>query len=145
MNKLQEKIKKTFNEFDGKNLESLNNFYSKKIVFEDPVTKVKGLENLKKYYSHAYKNVKSISFDFDEIFHEGLNFAATWKMNVSVKGLNYGKKYSVPGISKFKFDEDDLVIEHRDYFDLGDMVYERLPVQGMLITFVKKMLARSGH
>ena len=105
MKKRKNTIIKTFNAFKGTNSEILNTFYSKKILFQDPVTTVKGLENLKKYYAHAYKNVQTIQFDFDEFFFDGANVLATWKMQVKAKGLNSGKKFSLPGISKFKFDQ----------------------------------------
>lgn len=142
VNVLKNKIKNTFNAFDGKNLENLDDFYADSVAFEDPVTKIKGLKNLKKYYSHAYKNVKSIKFEFSEIFNEGGTYGAAWEMHLSVKGLNGGREYTVPGFSRIKFNKKNLVIEHRDYVDLGDMVYERLPLQGLVISLIKKMLTK---
>lgn len=142
MTEFKSKIKKVFNAFDGKNLESLDGFYADHVLFQDPVTQVKGLKNLKKYYAHAYKNVKSIKFEFSEIFNEGSTYGAAWKMHLSVKGLNGGKEYTVPGFSRLKFNKRGLVTEHRDYVDLGDMVYERLPLQGLVISLIKKMLTK---
>ncbi|MFZ3229809.1 MAG: nuclear transport factor 2 family protein [Pseudobdellovibrio sp.] len=137
---LKDKIIKTFNSFDGTNLEHLNSFYSNEIIFEDPITKVIGLTNLKKYYAHAYKNVKSIRFDFSNIISDHLTYGASWEMHLCAKGLNQGNEFAVPGFTLLKFNDNELVSEHRDYFDLGAMVYEKLPIQGIIINTLKKFL-----
>lgn len=136
----KELILKTFNDFDGKNLSLLESFYDQKISFCDPVHCVEGLDKLKSYYKHAYKNVISIRFEFGQIIREGLRYSGPWTMHLSVKGLNGGAPYSVEGCSVFEFNEKNLVIRQRDYLDLGEMVYERIPVQGFLIQQLKKFL-----
>lgn len=140
----RQKIQSAFNNFTGKNLESLNSFYSSDVLFMDPVVEVKGLERLKGYYSHAYENVKSIRFEFAETIQEGNRIGAAWTMRLSVSRLNGGKEYEVPGYSVFRFNEQGLVDYHRDYVDLGSMVYERLPIQGQIIRGIKSLLKRGA-
>lgn len=136
------KIQNAFNSFTGKNLDSLNSFYSADVVFVDPVIEVRGLDHLKAYYSHAYENVKSIRFEFSEMIQEGNKVGAAWTMHLSAARLNGGKEYEVPGFSVFNFNEQGLVKYHRDYVDLGAMVYERLPLQGQIIRGIKSLLKR---
>lgn len=140
VDELKQKIKKNFNEFDGKNLEMLNGFYADNIQFADPVTQLRGLDKLKEYYAHAYKNVKSVNFEFGDIFNDGQTYAAPWTMHIAAKGLNGGKEFPVEGLSHFKFNNKGLVVYHRDYLDLGQMVYEKLPVQGLIIKTIKKLM-----
>jgi len=136
-----EKIKTVFNAFDGKDLERLNDFYAQDVVFEDPVDKISGLPALKKYYTHAYKNVISIRFDFADIINQDNAYAAPWTMHMKVRGLNGGEEYAVKGLSQMVFNDKGLVVYHRDYVDLGAMVYERLPLFGAVIRKLKKLLA----
>ncbi|HEY1079113.1 MAG TPA: nuclear transport factor 2 family protein [Bdellovibrio sp.] len=140
----KQKIERAFNSFTGKNLDSLNSFYASDVVFIDPVLEVRGLGRLKAYYSHAYENVKSIRFEFTDTIQEGSKVGASWIMHLQVTRLNGGKEYQVPGFSLFKFNEDGLVIFHRDYVDLGAMIYERLPLQGQIIRGIKSLLKRGG-
>lgn len=137
----RETITAIYNSFDGKNLEALDAFYASNVAFQDPVTSTRGLAQLKKYYAHAYANVRSIQFDFDEIARDGNQYFAPWTMKLRVRGLNRGKAFSVKGISHLKFNAKGLVEYHRDYFDLGEMVYERLPIQGFVISQFKKLLS----
>jgi len=140
MTDLKSKIRTNFNEFNGKNLEILNSFYAPDVLFIDPVTQVRGLGELKKYYQHAYKNVLNIRFDFSEMIQEGNQVVGVWVMQLAAKGLNKGRSFPVHGSSLMKFNSAALVEYHRDYVDMGEMIYEKLPVQGFVIQQVKKLL-----
>lgn len=137
---IQKKIIKAFNELNGHNLEILNDFYDEEAVFEDPVSKAEGLRNIKKYYAHVYKNVKSIRFDFKEIRNQENHYYAHWTMHLQANGLNSGHSYAVEGLSYMKFNEAGHVVYHRDYLDLGSMLYERIPIFGSVVSFIKNRL-----
>lgn len=134
------KVKAAFNQFDKDHMEVLDGFYAKQAVFQDPVLKVEGLENIKTYYSHVYAKVKTIQFEFRDVFQSASGFAMPWTMTLAVKGLNGGKPYPVDGLSIFAFDKSGKVIFHRDFVDLGAMVYEKIPVFGKVIQQIRKML-----
>lgn len=134
------RIQTTFNSFNGKNLSFLDSFYAADVIFTDPVGTVKGLPALKDYYKHAYEQVRSIQFDFREILQDGPDFMAFWLMTLSVRGLNGGSPYQVHGMSRLTFNETGLVVFHRDYVDLGEMIYEHIPVQGFIIRKIKQAL-----
>lgn len=135
-----ELIRSTFNSLSKNNMEILKDFYAEDIEFTDPVTHVKGLQNLTKYYSHVYGNVIAIKFDFHEINSSDDTYFAKWTMTLQVKGLNSKLPYPTEGLSVMKFNSQNKVIYHRDYLDLGSMVYEQLPVLGPLIKLIKKKL-----
>ena len=140
-NKRKTLIEKTFNGLNKNNLHILNDFYDENIDFTDPVGNIQGLSLLKKYYGHVYKNVNSINFEFEQINQQDNTFFAKWKMNLQVKGLNANTPYSVEGFSVLRFTAQDKVDYHRDYLDLGSMVYEKIPVLGKAIKLIKKNLS----
>ena len=135
-----EKIISFYNQFNGKNLEILNQFYSDDVQFQDPITKTDGLDQLKKHYTKSYQNIKLIRFDFSEFIQTDNKYSCTWVMNVAVNGLNGGKEFQVSGISILYFNSEGLITYHRDYFDLSEMVYEKLPLIGSVIGQIKKRL-----
>jgi hypothetical protein len=140
MEKHSQKIRSLYKQFTGKNLSILDDFYAKTVQFRDPVQSVTGLEDLKKYYAKAYEHVKTIEFEFSDIFNEGLKYSASWRMDLSVNGLNSGNLYQVYGTSIICFNSQGLIQEHRDYLDLGEMLYERIPIQGYFISKIKQRL-----
>ncbi len=135
-------IIETYNQFNGKNMDLLDGFYAADVEFHDPVTSLKGLGKLKEYYRHAYAHVTSIKFEFTEIIKDENKYCGCWQMKIVIPTLNSGKEYTVTGNSRLNFNKDGLVDYHRDYLDLGEMVYEKIPVQGFLLRLFKKKLAR---
>lgn len=136
----KQKIIHTFNQFNGSNIQSLNDFYSSNIIFSDPAHQIQGLDNLKNYYQRLYKNVESIHFDFKRFIQEGPILSGEWTMKLQVRQLNGGKPFEVQGASFFEFNADHLVVIHRDYFDLGAMLYEKIPGLGHLIKVIRLRL-----
>lgn len=135
----KQRIEQVFNQLRADNLHILDEFYHPDLHFLDPVGEMKGLANMKSYYAHMYKNVKQINFDFEHHIADGPNHMATWTMTYEVDALNGGRPISMKGVSDIRFDEQtNLVIYHRDYFDMGAMVYEYVPVLGAAVRYLKK-------
>jgi limonene-1,2-epoxide hydrolase len=135
-----EKIISFFNKFNGKNSEILNEFYSNDVQFQDPITQTDGLDELKKHYTKSYQNIKSIRFDFSEFIATENKYSCTWVMTAAVNGLNSGKEFQVSGVSVLYFNSEGLITYHRDYFDLSEMVYEKIPLIGSIVRGIKNKL-----
>lgn len=136
----QDLVSDIFNRFNGKNLEILALLYSQDVVFQDPIHRFQNLIELTNYYKKMYKNVIKIEFKFENFVSEDENLNAQWTMVAQIKGLNQGKEIRVHGASFFKFNKQGLVCYHRDYFDVGEMLYEQLPVLKYLIKGIKNQL-----
>ncbi|WP_028580165.1 nuclear transport factor 2 family protein [Desulfogranum japonicum] len=129
-----------YNQLHKDNLELLRDVYSKDVVFVDPAHEIQGIEELITYFSALYSNVDSISFDFtDHLLVEDSGYVR-WKMTFSHKRLNRGLPVMVDGVTYLQFDSAKMVDYHRDYFDLGAMLYEQIPVLGKVIRTIKKGL-----
>jgi ketosteroid isomerase-like protein len=133
-------IRWAFNELNADKTEILDDFYHEDVHFVDPVVDVKGLDDLRKHYAHQYGAVKEIHFAFIHEYIAGDTHTIEWEMTFSTKRLNKGKPFKIPGASVVTF-QDEKVIYHRDFFDLGDMIYERLPVIRAITKRVKKRLS----
>ena len=121
-------------------VEKLDQFYSKDIVFIDPAHQLSGILALKSYFADLLQNTQECRFVINAVNQENNTFFLTWCMVYRHKRINRGREVSVEGISKIVI-EDDLITHHRDYFDLGIMIYEQLPIVGGLIRGVKGRLA----
>ena len=62
-----------------------------------------------------------------------------WTMTFSHDRLSSGESISVNGCSHLKFAEK--IYYHRDYLDMGQMLYEHLPLFGRIVQFIKKRVA----
>ncbi len=136
-----ERIVTAFNELTADNLEILDGFYAPDVHFVDPLGEMHGLDALKDYYEGMYRNVQEIRFDFHDEVQQGDRHVVFWTMYARIKGLNKGREIALEGNSIITFNNDDLVAYHRDFFDVGAMVYEHVPIIGALVRRVKNRLS----
>jgi len=135
-------IEKTFNALRADTMDVLDDFYAADVTFEDPLGRIEGLADLKAYYADMYEDVEEISFAFHEQVVEGNTHVALWTMRVHLKRLNRGREITVEGNSVIRFNAEDRVVYHRDYFDMGAMVYQHVPI---LKCFIKRINKRLAH
>lgn len=131
-----------YQQLNKDNLHLLQQVYRDDIGFRDPMHQVNGIDDLTRYFANMYLNVTHIEFDIKEVVvsHSNSQAALYWTMTYSHPKLNKGQHIQVEGMSQLKF--DDKIYAHRDYFDLGQMLYEQVPFLGGLISLLKNRAAK---
>ena len=136
-----EKIVRVFNGLGPDTMPLLHEFYAPDVVFEDPLGRIHGRDNLHAYYENMYKTVQEIRFDFSSSVVQDDTHVVVWTMRLKARGLNRGQEVVLDGNSVLRFGADDKVIFHRDYFDMGAFVYQHVPVLLWLVAKVNQRLA----
>lgn len=131
---------KIYQTLSTNNLELLETIYHNEVTFIDPIHELKGFDNLFQYFQDLYENLISCEFVISNIIAQEDQAAIYWTMSYQHPKLNKGNVINVTGSSYIKGHEDK-VIYHRDYLDLGSMLYEQLPVLGKLIKLIKNKAA----
>ncbi|PKI14845.1 nuclear transport factor 2 family protein [Colwellia sp. 12G3] len=121
-------------------LELLSEIYHDKVTFIDPIHQVEGYDNLYQYFKNLYQNLSSCDFVIDGVIWQDSQASLFWTMTYQHPKLNKGKPVVVLGTSHIK-GADDKVIYHRDYLDLGAMLYEQLPILGKITKWIKTKAA----
>ena len=122
------------------NLHLLGQVYGDDIIFTDPMHQISGLESLTQYFAKLYENVQHIQFEIKEVQQNDSQASLFWQMQYRHPKLNKGQLIRVDGMSQLKF--NDKIYFHRDYFDLGQMLYEQVPCVGGLIRLLKTSAAK---
>jgi ketosteroid isomerase-like protein len=136
-----DKAKNIFQKLDKNHLSLIEEFYDPNIEFQDPVHALSGVKAMRAYYAGLYENVSSIRFEFTRTLSEGDTVVLVWKMFLVTKSLNGGKEFSVDGNSVIQFNpKNGKAIYHRDYFDMGEFIYERVPVLRSIIEYIKNKM-----
>ena len=129
-----------FNKLDKSCTRELYKFYTPDVTFIDPLHRIEGSRALEQYFAALYENVTACQFRFHERQVSGDQAFATWTMSLTHPRLDDGREIQVDGCSHLTFAADGRVERHRDYFDAGAMIYERLPLLGGVIRLVKKRI-----
>ena len=91
-------------------------------------------------FAVLYRNIVPPEFHFSHHQRSGDNAYVQWVMTFSHPRLNGGEQITVPGVSYLRFSGAEKVAFHQDYFDVGAMLYEQIPVLGRIITHLKRRL-----
>ena len=119
------------------NLELLSDLYHDDIEFRDPLHKIKGIEALNDYFNGLYQNLNHCQFSIHNVVFDEKQAAVYWAMNYQHPKLNGGEEILVEG-SSFLKGHEDKVYYHRDYLDLGSMLYEHVPFLGAMVRWLKR-------
>ena len=129
------RFQEVFQELRHDRLALLDEVYASDIVFEDPLHRVAGLAQLKAYFERMYEGVESIGFEFGDVIEAPGQAMLTWTMRMTHRRLRAGEELALPGATHIRFGEK--VHYHRDYFDAGALLYERLPVLGGIVRAIR--------
>ena len=130
-----------FNQLDKNHIKLVDQFYDRNIVFQDPVHRLNGVASVRNYYSGLYSNVESIHFEYGHGIESGNEISLPWKMFLKSPSIQGGKEVTVEGVSNITFNAEGKAIQHRDYFDMGEFIYERVPILKSVILYIKGKLA----
>lgn len=138
---LAEQIMNTFRDLTLDRIDTLRATYSDDIVFEDPAHRIEGIDRVIAYFKTMYANVNECVFEFEAVIVEENHIVLTWTMHLSHPRLRGGNQIDVAGSSVLQI-AGDKVVRHRDYFDLGAMAYEHIPLLGRVVTSIKQRLGQ---
>lgn len=135
-----DRFKIVFNQLDKDHLHLLEEIYTLDVKFRDPVHTLEGLPALRDYYGRLYEGVISCEFEFEAEVIEGQQGMLAWIMRFQHARFRFGEKLELRGVSHLQFQDDGRVHYHRDYFDMGEFIYERTPILGSVIRMIKNRL-----
>ena len=127
-----------YRDLDQNPLSMLKDIYSADMKFCDPVHRIQGIQPFTQYFEELMQQVKSCSFDIKQINETECTAFVRWDMHLQHPRLKGGDLIIVEGVSYLEF--DGKITSHQDYFDLGAMLYEHLPIMGRVIKYIKTSL-----
>jgi hypothetical protein len=135
---LIERFKTYFKVLHEADLSELRDIYAEQIVFRDPVHEMRGLVELEDYFTSVCSDLSECRFEYlDELVTERAAYVK-WIMHFKHPRLG-NRLISVRGVSHLKF--GDKIEYHEDFYDMGAMLYEQLPLLGNVTRWLRLRLA----
>jgi ketosteroid isomerase-like protein len=119
----------------------LETLYTEDVHFEDPAHALQGRKPLMDYFASLFRNLESCSFKFHQTLMSDTDIFMSWTMFIEHPKLRNGATIRVEGGSLLKT-RNGKIYYHRDYFDMGAMIYEHLPLLGRVVKKVKQRLGQ---
>ena len=121
-------------------LDQLAGLYAADARFKDPFNDVVGIAAITGIFRHMFTTVEAPRFEVTTRLLTGREAMLGWDFHLRPRG----RPVVIRGVTHLSFDTDGLVCLHRDYWDPAEELYERLPIIGSLMRWLKKRLASPG-
>jgi len=115
----------------------LGEFYTEQTYFKDPFNEVNSLAAVQRIFRHMFDTLDQPRFVVHDAVAEAGQCLLTWDFRFGARG----KAYTVRGSSHLRFAADGRVAYHRDYWDTAEELYEKLPLIGALMRWLRRRLS----
>jgi steroid Delta-isomerase len=125
---------------------TLATLYAPNARFSDPFNSVQGRAAVARVFSHMYEQVDEPRFQIDSAAAHGDVAFLSWTMSFGdLKANGPGTPRSqIVGCTRLRFAADGLVAEHVDFWDPAAQLYEKVPVLGWVLRWIRQRLAAAA-
>lgn len=118
-------------------LARLDALYAPDARFKDPFNEVMGIGAIRGIFEAMYRQVSRPRFVITRSVSEGDHAFLTWEFVFFWKSDD-SEEQTIRGATHIQFAADGRVALHRDYWDAAEELYEKLPVLGSLMRWLKR-------
>ena len=129
-----------FEQLKPEDLPQLGRFYAPGVRFKDPFNEVTGVDAVAGIFGHMFDNLDGPRFEVRDLIVQGDQAFLSWDFVFRMRRFNR-EPQRIRGGSHLRFGSEGLITEHRDYWDAAEELYEKLPVLGGLMRWLKKRAA----
>lgn len=126
-----------FESLSADSVDALGTIYTEEAYFKDPFNEVHGLAAIQSIFRHMFVQVDDPGFVITTHMVQASEAFLTWDFLFSAKRLSKSE-VCIRGATHLRFGTDGRVAYHRDYWDVAEELYEKLPLVGTLMRVLKK-------
>ncbi len=119
----------------------LHTLYAPGACFKDPFNAVAGVPAIRGIFEHMFAALRSPRFVVTQVVAQGGHCFLTWEFRFAFQRHAPDTEHCILGASHLVFDGQGLITLHRDYWDAAEELYEKLPVIGALMRWLKRRAA----
>jgi len=133
-----ERIVVFFETLTPQSVERFGEFYTEDTCFKDPFNEVRGLQEVQRIFRHMYVALDEPRFVITERVVDGEQCFLSWDFHFRFRKFKPDVNQTIRGATHLKLAADGRIRFHRDYWDAAEELYEKLPVIGGLMRWLKK-------
>lgn len=137
-----EKVIHFYSQLQLDSLKKITSIYAPDAQFKDPFQDVFGVSAIAQIYTKMFDNLENPRFEITQSIAQQNQAFLIWDFYFSwpskYKRILSGL-HKIHGATHFIFNEEGQVIQHRDYWDSNEELFEKIPV---IRYFIKKLKAQ---
>jgi len=131
-------IVRAFETLSPATVEMLDVLYAPDARFKDPFNDVRGLPAIQGIFRHMYVALENPRFVITGRIVQGAQCFLTWEFRFGFRRFKQGQAQCIVGGSHLVLDDAGRITLHRDYWDAAEELYEKLPLVGGLMRWLKR-------
>lgn len=137
-----------YEELTGEHLQRLDAYYAADAFFKDPFNEVRGVTAIASIFEHMFASLQEPRFVVTQTLVQGDRAFLEWEFHFRLGLWRSEVEQCIRGASSVCFDCEGRVTHHRDYWDTAEELYEKLPLLGILMRWLRRAVsapAKSVH
>ena len=126
-----------FEQLQPADIARLDQYYAADARFKDPFNDVRGVPAIAQIFRHMFEALDQPRFVVTHQLLQGSDAFLSWDFTFRFKNFRRGELQRIEGATHLKLDDAGLVTLHRDYWDAAEELYEKLPLVGGLMRWLK--------
>ena len=126
----------TFERLAPQDVARLAELYGADAHFKDPFNTVQGLPAIQRIFEHMFVTLEAPRFEIRDVVVQGDQCFLSWDFRFRLRRLRRDEQ-CIHGGSHLRFAPDGRIATHRDYWDAAEELYEKLPLLGGLMRWLK--------
>ena len=122
-------------------VQELDRIYTKDVWFKDPFNEVTGLAPVRDIFTHMFTQVESPRFVVTHHLSDAEQGFMTWDFLFRLH-RSPEIEQCIRGATHVRFAADGRICQHRDYWDAAEELYEKLPLLGSVMRWLKRAARR---
>ena len=131
-----------FESLTPQSLQRLGDFYASDAHFKDPFNEVQGLPAIQRIFGHMFQSLHEPRFVVTQQLVDGPQAFLVWEFRFRFKRGDTATEQVIRGGSHLTLNGDGRISDHRDYWDAAEELYEKLPLLGSLMRWLKRQASR---
>ncbi len=127
-----------YEQLKPEDLPRLPEIYAPEARFKDPFNEVQGLAAIERIFAHMFTSLDQPHFVVSERIVQNQQCFLVWEFRFRFQRFDTQSWQTVRGGTHLQFNDDGLVTLHRDYWDAAEELYEKLPLVGGLMRWLKR-------
>ena len=136
-----QRIVQVFEQLRDSELERLGEIYRADASFKDPFNEVQGLAAIQQVFRHLFVALREPRFVIRDVLCDGDQCFLSWDFLFRMRRFS-GDEQCIRGATHLRLAADGRIGEHRDYWDAAEELYEKLPLLGGLMRWLKQRANR---
>ena len=126
------------------NLSQLGDYYAADAFFKDPFNDVRGVPAIAQIFAHMFATLDQPRFAVTQHIVQGDQAFLGWEFRFRMRRWRPQVEQCIHGATLVRFDAQGRVALHRDYWDAAQELYEKLPVLGGLMRWLRQSASASS-